>query len=212
MIKNKKLLIVLGSTLIVLLGITGILLFTHSREETAAKARAKAAVEARLATWRSSGGEAFAEQYILGGVTVTEEMRSTYQTACTEMLDLMKYEVTAIAKEDSGAYRVTVQYQSADIYQKFLEAIDNHADQFLKEAKQEEYKVKKEKKIAAQIQENYLTEVCQLLKDACANASYGEAESMDFIVQSDENGEFVVEDSQIGQFVVKILNIDEIQD
>lgn len=212
MIKNKKLLIALGSSLIVLLIVAGIFLYLHDQKETVAKAEAKAAVEARLATWRSGGGEAFAEQYILGGVDVSEEMRATYTEVCTEMLCLMKYEVSEVTQLEEGEYSVTVQYQSADIYQRFLEAIESHAEQFLKDAKKEEYSVKKEKKIAAQIQENYLAEVCQLLKDACKSPSYSDAETMDFEVTVNENGEFVIDESQISQFVVKILHIDEIQD
>ncbi len=210
MFKNKKLMIALGGALIGMLIAIGIMFFVHVHKENALKAEAKACVEARLATWKANG-ESFAEQYILGGVTVSEEMRASYNDACEEMLSLMRYEVTKVTKEDE-LYRVTVQYQSADIYHKFLEAIEEHADQFLKDAKKEDYSVKKESKIAAQIQENYLTEVCQLLKDACAEVSYGEKETMDFEVSVDENGEFTVEETQISQFMVKILNIDEIQD
>ena len=210
--KNKRLLIALGSSFVALLLLAGILLYLRTQNDAKANAEAKASVEARLATWRSGGGDAFAEQYILGGVEVSEEMRASYNEACTEMLSLMKYEVSEVVQLEKGKYSVAVQYQSADVYQKFLEAIESHADQFLKDAKKENYSVKKEKKIAAQIQENYLAEVCQLLKDACKSPSYSDVETMDFVVIVNENGEFVTEEGQISQFVVKILNIDEIQD
>ena len=213
MFKGKKkilLLCVIGILFLLAMGA----LFVKEKKSSEEKAAAKAAVEARLATWKSSGGEAFAEQYILGGVTVSDDMKAKYTQACNEMLELMKYEVVYVTKNQEGEYLVKVGYQSADIYQKFLGAIDAHAEKFLKDAKKEDYKVKKEKKIAAQIQENYLTEVCQLLKDACNAVSYSENvnTTMDFVVKADKNGEFQVDESQIGQFEVKILKIDEIQD
>ena len=213
MSKNKKVFLIFGIALvIVLLGVVALFITAKKAEEE--QALAQAAVESRLATWQASGGEAFAEQYILGGVTVSDEMKAQYTEVCNEMLGLMKYEVEYVTKNREGEYLVVVDYQRTDIYQKFLEAIDVHAEKFLKDAKKEDYKVKKEQKIAAQIQENYLTEVCQLLKTACEEVTYSDDESktMDFIVRVDENGEYQVEESQISQFEVKILKIDEIQD
>ncbi len=154
---------------------------------------------------------AFVEQNVVGKIEVESEMKEKYTALCKDIFQAMKYHVKKTEKVSSNEYRVTVEYQAANVFPVYKETASGEAAQMMAKVEKGEYRGTTEE-INLQMQRDTINNNYELLKTACRNVQYGEKEQVVFTVKRDTNETFTLDSAELSEFLVKILSLDEIQD
>ena len=154
----------------------------------------------------------FVKNSILNNKEVDEELEANYIALCKKLFASMKFEVQEAEKISNEEYRVPVNYQTTDVFQKFVVSVNEEAARLKALAETgDEYRGTLEE-INAQMQTDFLNNSYTLLEQAYENMEYGEVETVVFDVKKGENDLYSLSEEEIMQFITKILNLDEKQD
>ena len=155
---------------------------------------------------------AFVENNITGGIAVNEEMKEKYTALCKDIFKAMKYKVKTVEKVSKDEYKVTVEYQAANIFGTYMEMAAQEAGKISEKAKRgDEYRGTPEE-INAQMQQDIIANDYTVLEAAYQNVQYGEKETFVFVVKRGENEAFALDSTALSEFLVKIMNLDVKQD
>lgn len=168
--------------------------------------------EADLLSRYEESIQSFVENNVTSGIEVEEELKAKYILLCKEIFASMKYEVKEAEKVSSKEYKVPVEYQSTDIFSRFIAALADEPARLRDKAYNGDEYTGTEEEINQQMEAEFLQNAYELLKTAHQEMQYAETETIVFIVKKGENDLFAIKDGQIDELVVKIMELDEIQD
>ncbi len=154
---------------------------------------------------------AFVEKNITGGIAVDEEMKEKYTALCKDIFKAMKYKMKKVEKVDGDEYKVTVEYQAANIFETYMETATQEASKLLEKVQRGEYQGTQDE-INAQMQQETITNDYTLLDAAYQNVEYGEKETFVFTVKRGENQAFALDSAALSEFLAKIMDLDAKQD
>lgn len=155
---------------------------------------------------------AFVEKNITGGIEVEAETKEKYTALCKDIFKAMKYKVKKVEKVSGDEYKVTVEYQTANIFETYMEMAAQEAAKMLEKAQSGgEYKGTPEE-INAQMEQEIIANDYTVLEAAYQNVQYGDKETMVFTVKRGENQAFALESATLSEFLAKIMGLDEKQD
>lgn len=155
---------------------------------------------------------AFVEKNITGGIEVEAEIKEKYTALCKDIFKAMKYKVKKVEKVSGDEYKVTVEYQTANIFETYMEMAAQEAAKMLEKAQSGgEYKGTPEE-INAQMEQEIIANDYTVLEAAYQNVQYGDKETMVFTVKRGENQAFALESATLSEFLAKIMGLDEKQD
>lgn len=169
------------------------------------------ATEETLYAQYEAGVESFVKKTILQGAEVDAELEEKYIDLCKEIFAKMKYSVQEAEKVSDHEFSVPVTYQPSNVLQVFVASAADEIDRIKAKNDKIEYRGTLEE-IEAKMNEEYLTNCCTLLEEACDNMEYGKEQSTVFKIVKGEDGLYKLEESAITQFLVKILGLDAKQD
>ena len=154
---------------------------------------------------------AFVEKNITGGIAVDEEMKEKYTALCKDIFKAMKYNVKKVEKVNGDEYKVTVEYQAANIFGTYMETATQEAGKLLEKVQRGEYQGTQDE-INAQMQQETIANDYTLLDAAYQNVQYGEKETFVFAVKRSESEAFALDSTALSEFLAKIMNLDVKQD
>ena len=154
---------------------------------------------------------AFVEKNITGGIAIDEEMKGKYTGLCKDIFKAMKYDVKKVEQVSSDEYKVTVEYQPANIFGIYMETAAQEAGKLLEKAQRGEYQGTQEE-INAQMQQETIANDYTVLETAYQNVQYGEKETFVFVVKRGESDVFALDGAALSEFLAKIMNLDVKQD
>ena len=155
---------------------------------------------------------AFVEKSITGAVEMDEEMNKKYTALCKDIFKAMKYKVQTVTKKDENSYKVEVEFQSSDVFQKYMTSTEGAYQQMQdKVNKGSEYKGTPEE-IELQMSKDILNNNYELLNVAYKEMQYSDKESVVFSVKRDANEMFAMDSKELSGFVEKILGLATNQD
>ena len=154
---------------------------------------------------------AFVEKNITGGIAVDEEMKEKYTALCKDIFKAMKYNVTKVEKVNGDEYKVTVEYQAANIFGTYMETATQEAEKLLEKVQRGEYQGNQDE-INAQMQQETIANDYTLLDAAYQNVQYGEKETFVFAVKRSESEAFALDSAALSEFLAKIMDLDVKQD
>ena len=154
---------------------------------------------------------AFVERNITGGIAVDEEMKEKYTALCKDIFKAMKYNVTKVEKVNGDEYKVTVEYQAANIFGTYMETATQEAGKLLEKVQRGEYQGTQDE-INAQMQQETIANDYTLLDAAYQNVQYGEKETFVFAVKRSESEAFALDSAALSEFLAKIMDLDVKQD
>ena len=154
---------------------------------------------------------AFVEKNITGGIAVDEEMKEKYTALCKDIFKAMKYNVTKVEKVNGDEYKVTVEYQAANIFGTYMETATQEAGKLLEKVQRGEYQGTQDE-INAQMQQETIANDYTLLGAAYQNVQYGEKETFVFAVKRSESEAFALDSAALSEFLAKIMDLDVKQD
>lgn len=154
---------------------------------------------------------AFVEKNITGGIAVDEEMKEKYTALCKDIFKAMKYNVTKVEKLNGDEYKVTVEYQAANIFGTYMETATQEAGKLLEKVQRGEYQGNQDE-INAQMQQETIANDYTLLDAAYQNVQYGEKETFVFAVKRSESEAFALDSAALSEFLAKIMDLDVKQD
>lgn len=154
---------------------------------------------------------AFVEKNITGGIAVDTEMKEKYTALCKDIFKAMKYNVKKVEKVSGDEYKVTVEYQAANIFGTYMETATQEAGKLLEKVQRGEYQGTQDE-INAQMQKETIANDYTLLEAAYQNVQYGEKETVVFTVKRSENQAFALDSTALSEFLAKIMNLDVKQD
>jgi len=154
---------------------------------------------------------AFVEKNITGGIAVDEEMKEKYTALCKDIFKAMKYNVKKVEKVNGDEYKVTVEYQAANIFGTYMETATQEAGKLLEKVQRGEYQGTQDE-INAQMQQETIANDYTLLDAAYQNVQYGEKETFVFAVKRSESEAFALDSAALSEFLAKIMDLDVKQD
>jgi hypothetical protein len=155
---------------------------------------------------------AFVENNITGGIAVDEEMNEKYTALCKDIFKAMKYKVKNVEKVSGDEYKVTVEYQTANVFDTYMEMAAQEAGKILEKAQRgDEYRGTPEE-INAQMQQEMIANDYTVLESAYQNVQYDGKETFVFTVKRGENEAFALDSAALSEFLAKIMNLDAKQD
>ncbi len=157
------------------------------------------------------GVRSFAENNIISGTEMDEELKEKYVALCKKVFESMKYTVKEAEKINTKEYHVTVEYQAADVFQKFTEAVPEESARILEKVNKGEYKGTEEE-INQQMKKEFLENCYTLLEKSFEEVQYGEKMTEVFVVKKNEERLFEIDDEQMKGFVKKIMGFTVNQD
>lgn len=167
--------------------------------------------ETELRTHYHEGIENFLQNNILGESEADTETYDQYYNLCREIFQNMEYEVTDAEKISSKEFRVTVTYQTTDLFPLFAENVEKESKEFFSDVGKKKYKGTEEK-ILSQMQQEFLTRSYDCLLQAFKEAKDQGEGRMIFTVKGDASNVFYMDEDQISEMIAKILQIGEKQD
>ena len=167
--------------------------------------------EDELLAQYEDGVRSFVQNNITSGVEIDEELEQQYVNLAKEIFMIMQYDVKEAEKVSGNEYRVPVEYQTMNVFSKFVEYVEEAAKEIHDKVEKGEYQGTLEE-INAQMQQEFLENSYLCLRHAYREVRYEFKETMIFTVAKNEDGLFVVDEAQIHEFTTKILGLDEIQD
>ena len=154
----------------------------------------------------------FVENNITGGIAVNDEMKEKYTALCKDIFKAMKYKVKTVEKVSKDEYKVTVEYQAANIFGTYMELAAQEAGKLLDKAQSGgEYRGTPEE-INAQMQQEIIANDYTVLESAYQNVQYGEKDTFVFTVKRSESEAFALDSAALSEFLAKIMNLDAKQD
>lgn len=166
--------------------------------------------EKELLKQYEDGVKAFLENRLMYGVELDEETEQKYIALCKEIFKSMKYEVKEAEKVDDDKYQVPVVYQASDVFEKLDVLVEEEFARIYEKADQGEYS-DENGEINQQMQQEFLENVYELLKQAHENAKYGEKETMVIVVEKNKDGLYTL-GTQLNEFILKITREDVKED
>lgn len=157
------------------------------------------------------GVVSFVQNNITSGVEMDETLEQKYIALGKEIFMIMQYNVTKAEKISSKEYNVPVEYQTMNIFANFIELVHVESQKIYDKVEKGEYTGTVDE-INKQMQEEFLNNAYDCLKQAYQEVAYEEKETMIFKVKENEEGLFVIDEEQIYDFTTKIMGFDEIQD
>ena len=154
---------------------------------------------------------AFVEKNITGGIAVDAEMKEKYTALCKDIFKAMKYKVKKVEKVSGDEYKVTVEYQAANIFGTYMETATQEAGKLLEKVQRGEYQGTQDE-INAQMQQETIANDYTLLDAAYQNVQYGDKETVVFTVKRGENQAFALDSASLSEFLAKIMALDANQD
>ena len=153
----------------------------------------------------------FMNNVILSEVSLSDEQKADCLETCKKIFRDMKYEVKSSKKVGDGAYRVSVEIQSADVLQKMKTLLSAETDRIYAKMEAAEYQGTLEE-IEQQMKKEYADSVPAILKTAYETMEYKEAETIVLNVKKGENGLYGIDSAELNDFIVKILGLTTNQD
>lgn len=153
----------------------------------------------------------FAENIIINGIELEDGLKQQYIDLCKKIFESMKYDVKETEKISRKEYKVTVEYQASDVFQKFMDAIVLESDRIMDKVDKGEYKGTLEE-INEQMEKEFLENCYNLLEQAYQESEYGETITEIFTIKKNAEGIFEIDDVQMNEFVKKIMGFDTNQD
>ena len=123
----------------------------------------------------------------------------------------MKYEVKEAKKVGEGKYQVPVVYQTSDVFEKFDVLVEEEFARIDEKADRGEYQEGGQDEINLQMQQEFLDNLYEALKQAHKDAGYGEKETMVIVVEKNKDGLYTL-GTQLNEFILKITREDAKQD
>ncbi len=157
------------------------------------------------------GVRSFAENNITNGIEMDEALKEQYVELCKNIFACMKYTVKEAERISRTEYHVTVEYQSADVFQKFSAAVLEESSRLLEKVDKGEYKGTEEE-INQQMKKEFLENCYNLLEKAFQEVQHSETQTEVFVVQKNSDGLFEISDEQMRLFVKKIMGFEANQD
>lgn len=154
---------------------------------------------------------AFVEKNITGGIAVDAEIKEKYTALCKDIFKAMKYKVKKVEKVSGDEYKVTVEYQAANIFGTYMETATQEAGKLLEKVQRGEYQGTQDE-INAQMQQETIANDYTLLDAAYQNVQYGDKETVVFTVKRGENQAFALDSASLSEFLAKIMDLDVKQD
>ncbi len=167
--------------------------------------------EEELIAHYEDGVAAFVKSNVLSGVEVDEETEKKFVELGEKIFGAMKFDVETEEKISREEYKVTVSYETSDIFLKYVDLIAIEQQRISDKVQKGEYKGTAEE-INKQMQDEFLENAYLLLEEAYNTMEYSEKESTVFRVFVGGNDMFQMDDAEIKEFIVKIMRLDEIQD
>ena len=167
--------------------------------------------EDELIAQYEEGVISFVQNNITSGVEIDEELEQKYIELGKEIFMIMQYNVKEAEKINSSEYRVPVEYQTMNVFSKFIELVEEASNDIKDKVEKGEYQGTLEE-INAQMQKDFLENAYLCLLHAYREVRYEFKETMIFKVSKNDEGLFVIDENQIHEFTTKIMGLDEIQD
>ena len=152
----------------------------------------------------------FVQKRILPGVELDEETEAKYISLCKQIFMTMKYEVIEDKELKDGTYQVVVEYQVADVFQKYHAAKTDEIKKIEEKVQNIEY-VGTPEEIEKQMKEELLEGFYQVLKQSYEEIKYSEKQTMTFVVKKNEKDLYTL-GTQLNEFLLKITGEDAKQD
>jgi hypothetical protein len=153
----------------------------------------------------------FVENNITGGIAVDDEMKEKYTALCKDIFKAMKYNVKTVEKVNRDEYKVTVEYETANIFGTYMELATQEAGKLLEKANRGEYQGTKDE-INAQMQQETIVNDYTVLESAYQNVQYAEKEKFVFTVKRAESEAFALDGAELSEFLAKIMDLDAKED
>lgn len=166
--------------------------------------------EDKLYEQYEAGIQSFVKNSITSGVELDEELEGKYVELCKKVFGAMKYEVKEAKALDGDGYKVTVSYQTSDVFTNFIAKIGEENQRLAEKVENGEYRGTLDE-INNQMQKDFLTNAYSLFEECYESMKYGEKETYVFEIVKDEEGMYDIDEAQISNFITKILNLDENQ-
>lgn len=154
---------------------------------------------------------AFTKNNITSGTTMEVEMEEKYIAVCKDIFKAMKYKVKEVEKVSKDEYKVTVEYQAANIFPVYMETASQEASKIMEKVQRGEYQGTPEE-IRQQMSQETINNDYELLNAAYQNVQYGEKETMVLTVKRTENEAFALDSEKLSEFLAKIMSLDANQD
>ncbi len=224
--KSKKIVIILGGILVLAAAIFAAWWFkdfdaagytqavldqNFKGEVSAMKSFVEEKSEKELKQQYKAGIQSFVEKNITNGVEMDEALKEQYTVLCKKIFEAMKYKVKTAERVTHGKYKVPVEYQATDVFQKFTAAVPGESARLLEKVNKGEYKGTEEE-INQQMKAEFLENCYQLLEQAFQEMQYGEKQTESFVIEQNSDGLYEMSDEQLKEFVTKIMGFDENQD
>lgn len=153
----------------------------------------------------------FVDSSITCGVEMDEEMKNKYIVLCKDIFKSMKYHVKSTEKINADEYKVTVEYQTADIFQNYMIATQQEEQRVQEKVDRGEYQGTQEE-IELQLKNEVIQSYYELLNTAYKGAQYAEKAEMVFTVKRAEDDKFALDNAQLSDFIEKIIGLGKKQD
>ena len=154
----------------------------------------------------------FVNKNITSGTEVEAEMKEKYTALCKDIFKAMKYHVKKTEKINGDEYKVTVEYQAADIFPIYRETASQEIAKMMEKVEKGEYQGETTEEINLQMRQDTINNNYELLRSAYQNIQYGKKEYIVFTVKRSEENVFTLDSATLSEFLAKILSLDEIQD
>ena len=156
---------------------------------------------------------AFVEKNITGGIAVDEEMKEKYTALCKDIFKAMKYNVTKVEKVNGDEYKVTVEYQAANIFETYMEMAAEEARKMSEKVNRgDEVYLGTPEEVNAQMEQEIIANDYTVLETAYEKVQYGDKETVVFTVKRSESEAFALDSAALSEFLAKIMNLDAKQD
>lgn len=183
---------------------------TFKGKVNAAVQMIEGATEKQLKAQYEAGVTSFVKNTIAGGVEMDAELEEKYVTLCKKIFDDMKYKVKGYQTVDGG-YEVTVEYQTADVLQKYVASAESETQRINEKVENGDYRGTLEE-INTQMKKDFLSASYTILEKAYKNMEYGEKQTVVLTVQKGTGDLYELSGEEITQFIKKIMGLDAIQD
>lgn len=145
------------------------------------------------------------------GLQLSEGMQDQFNKLCANIFHSLRYHVIGAEKENASTYRVTVEIEPTDVFQKWTAYLEENSLVMKEKLERGEYKGTAEEKMN-QMLLDIAAQSCELLDTAVLDAQYEEKREILLYVQKEESGQYMLGEEEISRFMEKILLLDAIQE
>lgn len=179
--------------------------------EVAEEAEIVRASEEELKARYEEDMKAFVINSIAGAEEIDDQLFGEYEDLCKVIFASARYKVKEAEKISRTEYDVEVEYESMDVFPKFIAGLQEESARLLEKVENGEYQGTEEE-INQQIEKEFVANSLQILETAFENCTYAEPESVTLNITANEENVFSIDEEESFQLVQKILQFDEIQD